>query len=146
MEVDEQRLQKRRNHHRVLLAIYATVVVLMFLLQVRSDQRVELFFLPGIPLPETCYSRSLFDVDCPGCGLTRSFIYLAAGRIADSWSANRVGWLLLFAVLVQFPYRVMALRKLDRSQEPPLARWHTPFSAILIVALITNWLLKSAGY
>lgn len=146
MEVDERRLQKRRNHHRVLLAIYATVVVLMFLLQVRSDQRVEFFFLPDVPLPETCYSRSLFDVDCPGCGLTRSFIYLAAGRIADSWSANRVGWLLLFAVLIQFPYRLLALRNLDRAQEPPLASWHTPFSAFLIVALITNWLLKSTGY
>lgn len=146
MDVDDRRLQKRRNHHRVMLAIYATVVVLMFLLQVRSDQRVEFFFLPEMPLPETCYSRALFDVDCPGCGLTRSFIYLAAGRIADSWSANRVGWLLLFAVLIQFPYRVLAIRKLDRSQEPPLASWHTPFSAFLIVALITNWLLKSAGY
>jgi hypothetical protein len=146
MEVDEQRLQKRRNHHRVLLAIYAMVVVLMFLLRVRGDQRVEFVFLPGTPLPETCYSRILFDVECPGCGLTRSFIYLAAGRVADSWSANRVGWLLLFAVLVQFPYRVMTLRKLDRGQEPPLARWHASFSAFLIVALIANWLLKTFGY
>jgi hypothetical protein len=146
MDFGERRKQKQRHHHRVLLAIYIAVLVLMFLLQVRSDQRVEFFFLPGIPMPESCISRSMFDVDCPGCGLTRSFIYLAAGSVADSWSANRVGWLLLSAVLMQIPYRVMALRKLERGQEPPFNRWHTPFSAILIVALITNWLLKTAGF
>ena len=146
MDSDQQSQQKRRNHHRVMLAIYATVIVLMFLLQVRSDQRVEFFFLPGVPLPESCLSRSLFDVDCPGCGLTRSFIYLAAGRVAESWSINRVGWLLLLAVLLQFPYRMMALKKIDQGQKPPFARWHTPYSTVLIVALITNWLLKSCGY
>tara|TARA_R110002072_G_scaffold13481_1_gene56736 strand:+ start:200531 stop:200971 length:441 start_codon:yes stop_codon:yes gene_type:complete len=146
MEVDERRLRKLRNHHRVMLAIYAMVIVLMFLLEVRSDQRVEFLFLPGVPLPESCLSRGWFELDCPGCGLTRSFIYLAAGRIADSWSANRVGWLLLLAVLLQFPYRAMALRNLAHGYEQPFSRWHTPFSAILIVALISNWLLKISGH
>ena len=146
MEDDERRLQKQRNHHCVMLAIYAAVVVLMFLLEVRSDQRVEFFFLPDVPLPESCLSRGWFELDCPGCGLTRSFIYLAAGRIEESWSANRVGWLLLLAVLLQFPYRAMALRNLAHGHEQPFARWHTPFSALLIFALISNWLLKTSGY
>ncbi|NQV28507.1 MAG: DUF2752 domain-containing protein [Rhodopirellula sp.] len=146
MDVVEPDQQKQRNHHRVMLAIYATVVVLMFLLQVRNDQRVEFYFLPGIPFPESCFSRSLFGIDCPGCGLTRSFIYLAAGRVIESFSANRIGWLLMVAVLIQFPYRMMAIRHIDRGQEPPFVRWHTPFSAVLIVALISNWLLKTIGY
>lgn len=146
MAIDDRTQRKQRNHHRVMLTIYAVVVVLAFLLQVRADQRVEFFFLPDVPLPESCASRSLFDLDCPGCGLTRSFIYLAAGRFFDSWSANRIGWLLLLAVLIQIPYRLLALNKIDRGQEAPFANWHTPFSAILIVALIGNWVLKVAGY
>ena len=146
MDDADRRQQKLRTHHQTLLAVYAMVVVLAFSLHVRSDQRVEFFFLPGVALPESCISRSVFETDCPGCGLTRSFIHLAAGNLAESWSANRVGWLLLTAVLIQFPYRILALRNLTRDQEPPFTRWHTAFSTLLIIALISNWLLKTAGY
>lgn len=146
MQIDGPRQQKRRNHHLLLLSLYTIVMVLAFSLRVRSDQRVEFFFLPDVALPESCISRTVFKTDCPGCGLTRSFIHLAAGNAADSWSANRVGWLLLLAVLIQFPYRIMALRNLREGSAPPLARWHTPFSGFLIAALIANWLLKTTGY
>lgn len=33
----------------------------------------------------TCYFKSQFGIDCPGCGLQRSFIALLKGDIAESW-------------------------------------------------------------
>jgi hypothetical protein len=138
--------RKWRNHHRVMLAICGAVVVLAFVLRVKPNQRVEFFFLSGTALPESCMSRTLFNSDCPGCGLTRSFIHLAAGRIGQSWDTNRVGWLLLIAVLLQFPYRIAALRNVAVDQTPPFQKWHAAFSGVLIVALVGNWLCKLLGY
>lgn len=146
MEIAPQDQQKLRHHHLLFLAIYAGVMLLAFSLRVRSDQRVEFFFLPDTALPESCISRTVFDADCPGCGLTRSFIHFVAGNLSRSWAANRVGWLLLFAVIIQFPYRIITLRNLKRGSAPPLSRWHSSFSMFLIVALIGNWLLKTCGF
>lgn len=129
-----------------MLAICGSVLALAFVLRVMPDQRVEFVFLRGSPLPESCLSRTLFNVNCPGCGLTRSFIHLAAGRVGDSLSANRVGWLLLIAVLIQIPYRLAALKCVEAHQPPPLKKWHAIFSGVLIVALVGNWLFQIAGF
>ena len=84
-------------------------MVLSFALQVRPDERVHVGGLSGLPLPPSCASYELFRVRCPGCGLT-SFIRLAHGDLAASWRYHRIGWVLALAVVVQIPYRLLALR------------------------------------
>jgi len=130
-----------------MLLIALAVVILSITLRVRSDQRVEFRFLADRPLPETCMSRSLWGVACPGCGLTRSFILMSRGQFADAFAVNRTGWLLAIAVLIQFPYRLYMLRQLARHGYPE-PDWHlttTVFSGTLTAALIVNWLLATVG-
>lgn len=135
---DQERFAaKARRDHWWMLAIASGVVVLSFLLQVRSDQRVEFRFLPDYPLPHVCGSRGLFGVDCPGCGLTRSFIHLAQGDWTASLAVHRLGWLLAFALLVQFPYRLLALRFGKRWPRDRLLL--KLFGYSLIVALAADW-------
>ncbi len=112
-----RRINGKRQHHRFYLWFAAVIVVAAFLLTVRDDQRVALRSLPNVALPESCPSKIYFGIDCPGCGLTRSFIHLAAGHLAASFASHRVGWLLALAVLGQFPYRWFVLRKLRRLAE-----------------------------
>ncbi len=38
--------------------------------------------------PSLCLIHRLFGVHCPGCGMTRAFLYLLHFRIADAFSAN----------------------------------------------------------
>ena len=111
-EILARRIAMQMKHHRFYLWLAVVVVMLAFLLTVRSDQRVALRPLPRIVLPESCQSRIWFGMDCPGCGLTRSFVYLAAGNLTASYASHRVGWLLAIAVLGQIPYRWFALRRL----------------------------------
>ena len=59
--------------------------------------------LPGIPMPRKCWSRSLFGVKCPGCGLTRSVVYLAHGDWRASLAMHRLGIVMAAAILAQFP-------------------------------------------
>src|SRR4051812_48909265 len=113
---------RRRERHWTMLSVATVIVVFSFALEVRSDQRVELRFLPGYPLPQSCLSRQWFNCNCPGCGLTRSFIYLAQGDWDRSLALHKVGWLMALAVLVQFPYRLFALRSNAHNTSPVWAR------------------------
>jgi hypothetical protein len=132
-----------RKRHRDMLGMACAVVAFSIALSVQSGQCVAFRFLPGYALPSTCLSHSLFGVDCPGCGLTRSFVYLAHGDWQHSWQMHRLGWLLALAVLLQFPYRLIAL---GRDTDQPLGRWLPwAFSMTLIVLLIGNWVLQQLG-
>jgi hypothetical protein len=127
------------QRHRQMLVVAGLVTVLAILLQVDADDQAAFCFLPRWPLPPTCMSRSLFGVECPGCGLTRSFIHLAHGDWQRSLAVHRVGWLLALAVILQFPYRLAAL--LCPSLHPLGHRIPKLFGMLLIAGLIGNWVL-----
>jgi hypothetical protein len=122
-----------------MLLVACGVTVLSLSLQVRGDQRVEFARLPGFPMPETCWSRSLFGAKCPGCGLTRSLVYLAHGDWRASLAMHRLGMVMALAILAQFPYcAVGILRQMDY----PLGhRFATITAQGLIFLLLANWLL-----
>ncbi len=128
----------RRSRHRTMLVVACVVVVLSCLFNVRGDQRIEIRGLPGIPLPDTCWSRSVFGLKCPGCGLTRSIVYLAHGDWRASWEMHRVGFVMALVILAQFPYCIVGLWC---KKDYPLGR---RFAAVvawtLIALLIGNWL------
>src|SRR5688572_30565875 len=122
-----------------MLAVALFIVAASFALQLHGSETVALPWL-NMDIPSMCGSRSLLGIECPGCGLTRSFIALAAGDVQASLQFNRVGWLMAFAVLAQFPYRILALRELRTTVVRRV--WPVWFGYILIATLIVNWLIK----
>ncbi len=132
-----------RKRHREMLVLAAAVVALSLALEVQSGQHVALHCLPGCPMPGTCLSHQLFGVDCPGCGLTRSFVYLFHGDWRASLEMHRLGWLLALAVVLQFPYRLAAL---GFGADHPLGHWFPwAFGMTLIALLLGNWVLQQFG-
>lgn len=126
--------------HLAVAAGCAAVLLLSALLEVRADERIELEFLKGRPFPHVCAMRRLFDFGCPGCGLTRSFIHLAHGRVAESYNAHRLGWLIAVVVAAQIPWRMYLSRR------PAVARLESKWQAVLgwtvFALLIANWLVR----
>ena len=144
-ELSDRKATSVRSRHVSMFWIAIAVVVLSFALRVRADQRVSLIGLSGLPAPEMCGSRAWFGIECPGCGLTRSFIRLASGDWSGAIALNRVAPLLAFAVLAQIPYRLAILLgwpPVRRFAESP---WPNAFGWVLIIALIGNWVLKLLG-
>lgn len=76
------------------------------LLSVSGGRQVMLPFL-NLTLPETCGMRLRFGIDCPGCGLTRSFIYLAHGRLSEAWALNAVSIPVFGFVILQLPLSLL---------------------------------------
>ncbi len=140
--LDVKLLRQLRERHRFTLGLSLFVVTASFALQFGGGEALRLPWT-NTALPSTCGSRVLFGVECPGCGLTRSFVALAAGDIGASLPFNRVGWLLALAVVAQIPYRIFAVREL-RHRVVERA-WPVWFGYFLIAALVGNWLLKVVG-
>jgi hypothetical protein len=131
-----------RQRHGEMLGASVLVIALTLFLRLDVGGGVEAPVGDGIRLPPLCMSRAWFGVDCPGCGLTRSFVALGNGDLHKSFAFHRLGWLLALAVALQVPYR---LYELSRPRRPTPQRWKSLFGAALIVALLSNWAFKMVG-
>jgi hypothetical protein len=140
---DADRIRMLRERHWTMLWLAIFVIFASFTLQQGKDDAVILPVV-GIQLPQLCGSRALFNVECPGCGLTRSFLALGKGDIQRSFELNRVGCLMAFAIVAQIPYRAYALWELKRKMVERI--WPTLFGNLLIVVLVVNWVFKMKGW
>ena len=77
-------------------------------------------FLPGfnIPMPPTCASRQLFNIECPGCGMTRAFISISHGQFARAWHFNPASFLVYLFVAAQIPWHAIQIWRLRANQRP----------------------------
>jgi Protein of unknown function (DUF2752) len=138
----ERRARQSRDRHWTMLCAALFVIAAAFALDVRDAGTVAIQWPIDVGLPATCASRAMFGVECPGCGLTRSFVALSAGDIERSVEFHRVGWLLALAVVAQIPYRIYMLRKLPAAVVE--RAWTAWTGSLLIALLVGNWLLKMA--
>jgi len=83
--------------------------------------------------PVICPFRRLTGLPCPGCGLTRSWVYLAHGWWRESFLAHPFGPLLAAVVLV---LGVAVIRARARGASPPsLERLvKNPVAVVVLVA------------
>ena len=117
-------------------------MLLAAVLHLTAQGRLVLPLLDRYPLPVACLTRTLFHMDCPGCGLTRSFVATAHGDFAQAFASHRLGPLLFALVFLQLPIRAYALVR--RIPPDRLFRWrhrHLLLWAV-VVALFANWVLN----
>jgi hypothetical protein len=132
-----------RVYHWCVLLISVAVLAAAFAFSFHDTDSLQ---LPGttVALPSTCPSRLALGFECPGCGLTRSFVALANGDFRQSLYFNRIGWLVALAVVAQIPYRAFALWELRRVvRDRPWLMW---IGYLLVAMLVINWLLKRTGF
>jgi len=95
-----------------------------------------------ITLPNTCVFRATTGLPCPGCGLTRSIVAAAHGRLAASFFHHRLGLLTLIYVFLQFVSNLFYIS---------IPKWREPLSRyikllhkgiiLLAVLFFLNWVL-----
>ena len=133
-----------QHPHAWVLVICIGIIVLAFLLRIDSGEFVVVPWL-NLALPQTCMFRNMTSLNCPGCGLTRSFISLADGHWYQAWQFNPVGWMIFILVVVQIPFRMVQLVRLRSGREAlvfPGALWLT---WSLMILLIAQWLVRGMG-
>jgi len=140
-------MKKARTDDREVLFLAVFVVIAALLLQVTPDCKGVLLF--GYRLPESCGLKRFTGNNCPGCGLTRSFIL---GIRADprSIQIHRLGPLFLLVTLFQIPYRIRRLWRTRQLQQEGLVEidllrgesWWRAFRTCLMLGLFSVWLYQ----
>jgi len=125
--------------HGTLLALALGVLVASAVLQVRPPREVVVPLL-GWSLPETCLTHRMTGLDCPGCGMTRSFIALAHFDLAAAWRFNAAGVFLFAVVLFQLPFRTLQLWRLRRGLAPISGVRLSRALWLIVVAVLAQWI------
>ena len=96
----------RRLKFDIHILVFCTAVIVLSILITPSTETLSLW---GYTLPPMCAYKFLFNFECLGCGLTRSFTFMGHLDIAAAWGMNRFGPLLWLMFAVQIPYRIVRL-------------------------------------
>ncbi|MBF0337465.1 MAG: DUF2752 domain-containing protein [Nitrospirae bacterium] len=91
-------------------------------------------------LPDICAFKNLFHINCPGCGLTRSFISISRMRLDKAWQYNRAGIIVYVFVILQIPYRLYLVAKNSRTGNPRIDKIFRVYLYVIFCSLILNWL------
>jgi hypothetical protein len=100
-----------KTEHLWILALAAFAITGSFLLTPVDGCCLSLklpFTSSSILLPDTCMSRLVLGMSCPGCGLTRSFTAVAHGEFWRAFLYNPMGPVLFVLCFFQIPYRIIA--------------------------------------
>lgn len=136
-----------RIEHLWILALSLLAVIGAFALDPTGDGRLAVT-LPladvRIALPGLCFSQAVLGVQCPGCGLTRSFVAFAHGRASEAVAFNPMGPFVFLVCLVQIPYRIGAYFGLGRESRAlqairgrlDLVTW------MIVVGLVAQWVIR----
>jgi hypothetical protein len=84
---------------------------------------------------DLCWSRILLARDCPGCGLTRSFVAFAGGDLSRSFACNPTGPLLFAGILL---LTILHALRLAGAPLRHLGRLDAAIAAILVGALVLH--------
>lgn len=133
-----------------LLWLITPILILFASFTLRiGNQREVVLPVFDVKLPELCSMYSQLGVDCPGCGLTRSFIHLSAGRIGEAWRLNPVGILGYLYMAAQIP--LAAIQFVSHSWIRQLRSWplFSKWSWLnqwlfiaLMIALPVQWIFR----
>ncbi len=90
--------------------------------------------------PTVCPLRALTGLPCPGCGLTRSWVWLLHGEPGQAMAANPFGVVALLLAVVVIVGSAIALAR--RRPLPPLGRF---FPARVWVPITVAWVAFGLG-
>jgi hypothetical protein len=131
----------------MILGLCSAVVVLSLVLSLGERPGQVVVPLINRSLPPLCQMKLLTGLDCPGCGLTRSFIALAHGQFVESFRFNPAGPLWFACIALQIPYQALQIGRLTRGKRPlDLTWWGQGLIYLALAALIGQWALRQLGW
>ena len=95
----------------LVIGLMALAVVVASVVLTPSDSVVSFF---GWDVPPLCMFKRITGMDCPGCGLTRSFTYMGHGDVIDAFTRHKLGPPFYLFVAAQVPWRAVKLWRLWR--------------------------------
>jgi hypothetical protein len=90
---------------RFWLGLSAVVIFLSLVMSTTPD----VASIAGWSIPPLCPLRALTGLECPGCGMTRAFVFMGHAEFASAFATHKLGPALYAFVAAQVPWRVYRL-------------------------------------
>jgi hypothetical protein len=104
-----------------------------------------IYYPPDEPRFTVCIFKSLSGLDCPGCGLTRSFCALSKGHLAKAFYFNKLGPFLYVIFAGAWLRALLTLLKLKAaSMYATMVMTRFPLAKIGVFAFATYWVARTA--
>lgn len=108
--------KKETKEHIWILALSICVIAISLIFSINEEDKTCFLWFKEYPMPETCFFKRVLGIDCPFCGMTRSFISMSHLKFNQAWEFNKIGIFIYAIVILQIPYRsVIILRRKLRS-------------------------------
>jgi hypothetical protein len=90
------------SHHLFQAILFSAILLAAWFSSVQSNQHIV---ISGYTIPSLCMFKNITTLDCPGCGITRSFVFAVHGRLYESYIMHFWGIPLAAFLLFQIGYR-----------------------------------------
>jgi hypothetical protein len=127
-----------RQSHITWLTVFLLLLLVPSLIAFDPAQGSSLRLF-GWSLPSACPSRQYLDFECPGCGLTRSFVAVTHGEWGFSFACHRLGILLYIFFALRVPVHAWLLARPHEAGRPALVKAYNGSAWCMIVLLLVNW-------
>ena len=141
---DSERFRRsiERTGDSGIIILCAAAIIISFFLSVEEDA----IYISGFedhPLPESCLFKRITGIECPTCGLTRSFVSVSHFQLRRALRFNQAGVLVYLMILLQIPYRVYIIVKKENSAiDKRIELLSKTYLYLVILVLIVLWLYR----
>jgi hypothetical protein len=136
-------VRSETTFHATILIFAVVVVGLSLALSTGGEEQVILPWF-DVPTPDLCVSKRMLNLECPGCGMTRSFISIAHADLSAAWHFNPAGIILFGVIFSQIPIRAVQLLRLRSGRRPYSLHRLQWVLWIVVAVMITQWVVKLA--
>lgn len=91
-------------------------------------------------LPHFCLIHELFNINCPGCGMTRAFVEVSKGNIVNALNLNSASMILTTFIVIQIPARTVSL--VFSSFNKKINSFSTMLGKITLICILFNWIIN----
>jgi hypothetical protein len=123
--------------HLAYLLLCLPALVMSFIMSTDGTLNSVHLFRFSVPISMPCLFKYFTGLNCPACGMTRSFIYMSHLNLRAAFSMNRAGPLLYALCIFEVPYRLILLVR----GHVPLQKVFTVFETALFGAFLAVDLL-----
>lgn len=128
-----QKAGVKKNVTRISLNKYFQCSIMIIFVSVLYLLPERIFASP-FGTSDLCMLRQIFDIPCPGCGMTRSFYYLLHADIEKSMHYNKSGIFIVPILLIEM------IRKIKKEAIIEAIRNYLHLFFLLI--LLINYIIK----
>lgn len=139
----EEIISPHKSTHITYLVIILLFLVLPFFISYAPNQKDQDAppELLNIKLPPSCLSEQLFGSECPGCGLTRSFVLFTHGHFKEAWKIHRLGPLIYLFFIWLAAFKIYCLCNPGKKLKPLTAELQFILPFTLLCLIFINWLV-----